>query len=404
MYAQKAKPHPETHLPKGPKPVFLRTDDIRNDDKKHSTGEEIYVALAKTLNTDNILGIQQIRRLWRIYLNSHEDRVKLISNGLFIRGASIAVYDVNPFTRSKDENLTRVTIKDVPLSVSDEVIRSKIENLKCQIQGDIYRQKLRVNGQLTNCLNGDRALYITPPSQPLPRKLLFGNNFMGRVYHTGQPEHSSAAGPVTCSRCLESGHHVSRCHNDVKCQLCKNTGHIKNECPQALRHHVAKPDASPPRQSTARGDLGDGQDSGSTQSAETANPSNRTRQTRLADFITKLVQQPSQTSDPERSEAIDLRSPMRTRSASYSAGAASASSGATYCTRSQAKTSGTPIRDDEKGAQQTEEEHDDEICSVYTNSGDEGSTLSPETPPLKAAGKTKESKKRKMKSLKKKKK
>ena len=74
------------------------------------------------------------------------------------------------------------------------------------------------------------------------------------------------------------------------------------------------------------------------------------------------------------------------------------------CTRSQAKTSGTLIRDDEKGAQQTEEEHDDEIYSVYTNSGDEGSTLSPETPPLKAAGKTKESKKRKRKSLKKKKK
>ena len=154
------------------------------------------VALAKTLNTDNILGIQQIRRLWRIYMNSHEDRVKQISNGLFIRGVSIAVYDVNPFTRSKDKNLTRVTIKDVPLSVSEKVIRSKIENLKCQIQGDIYRQKLRVNGQLTN---GDRVLYITPPSQPLPRKLSFGNNFMGRgrVSHPGQSKHSSAAGPVT---------------------------------------------------------------------------------------------------------------------------------------------------------------------------------------------------------------
>ena len=161
-------------------------------------------------------------------MNSHEDRVKQISNGIFIRGVSIAVYDVNPFTRSKDKNLTRVTIKDVPLSVSDKVIHSKIENLKCQIQGDIYRQKLRVNGQLTN---GDRVLYITPPSQPLPRKLSFGNNFMGRVSHPGQSKHSSAAGPVTCSRCLESEHHVSRCHNDVKCQLCKNTGHIKNECP-----------------------------------------------------------------------------------------------------------------------------------------------------------------------------
>lgn len=98
MYAEKSTPHPESHLPKGPKPVFIRTDGIRNEDEKPITGEEIYVSLVKVLNGDNIAGIQQIRRLWRIYLNSHTDRVELISNGLTLRGASVPVFDVNPFS------------------------------------------------------------------------------------------------------------------------------------------------------------------------------------------------------------------------------------------------------------------------------------------------------------------
>ncbi|XP_071494443.1 CUB and sushi domain-containing protein 1-like [Diadema antillarum] len=103
----------------------------------------------------------------------------------------------------------------------------------------------------------------------------------------------------------------------------------------------------------------------------------------------------------ERSEAIDLRSPSRTRSASCSAGASGTTCEASYRTRSQAKISESTPRDDEKREQQTDGECDDETCSIYTNSDNDDSTLSPETPPPKAAGKTKESKKRKMKPTKK---
>ena len=106
MYAEKATPHPEAHASHGPKPVFLRADDIRNEDKKQTTGEELYVGLVKVLNGDEILGIQQIRRLWRIYLSSHEKRVQLIANGLMLRGASVPIYDLNPFTKPRNENLT----------------------------------------------------------------------------------------------------------------------------------------------------------------------------------------------------------------------------------------------------------------------------------------------------------
>ena len=144
MYAEKATPHPEAHVSHVPKPVFLRADESRNENKTQTTGEELYVGLVKVLNGDEILGIQQIRRLWRIYLSSHEKRVQLIANGLMLRGASVPIYDLNPFTKSRNENLTRVSIKDIPLSVNDDVIRTTLQAMKCDIHGDIYRQKLRV--------------------------------------------------------------------------------------------------------------------------------------------------------------------------------------------------------------------------------------------------------------------
>ena len=81
MYAQKAVPRPDSYipnLPKGPKPVFLRSTNVRNIDEKPLAGKELYLSVANTEQKDNIVGIQQIRNLWRIYLNSHDDRVRVI--------------------------------------------------------------------------------------------------------------------------------------------------------------------------------------------------------------------------------------------------------------------------------------------------------------------------------------
>ena len=46
-----------------------------------------------------------------------ELRIKLITEGLQIRNASVLVYDKNPYLLHENENAVRVVIKDVPLSV-----------------------------------------------------------------------------------------------------------------------------------------------------------------------------------------------------------------------------------------------------------------------------------------------
>ena len=61
--------------------------------------------------------------------------------------------------------------------------------MKCTVRGEITRQQLRVGGRLTNCLNGDRIVYIDPPSKPLPRFLVIhvGSIFRTRAFHAHRP-------------------------------------------------------------------------------------------------------------------------------------------------------------------------------------------------------------------------
>ena len=237
MYSESATPKDGTFVPKGPKPVFARTKDIPQGAAPIS-GEQIYIALTKTVPNDDIMVVQRIGSLWRIYLNSHESRVRLITNGLEVRGITVPVHDTNPFTQSKNEHLTRVTVKDVPLSVGDELISQTLEKLKCRVRGEIVRQKLRVNGQLTGCLNGDRVCFIDPPTQPLPRKVTISNVFRARLFHIGQPQ-----GTSNCSKCMETGHSAFQCTNPVKCRTCLKSGHMSNTCPIPLTDELRNTDS-----------------------------------------------------------------------------------------------------------------------------------------------------------------
>lgn len=224
MYSDMATPSSDKYVPQGPKPVFIQARDAPRKDT-YITGEELYIALTRSIDRHYVTGIQRIGSLWRIYVNSHDARVRLIANGLVIRDTTIPVYDTNPFTKARNEHLTRVLIKDIPLSVGDELIKSTLEKMKCEVRGEIIRQKLRVNGELIDCLNGDRVCFIDPPSQPLQRSIVVANLFRARLFHIGQPERVTK-----CSRCLEDGHHSSQCTNDVRCKSCNKTGHISSSC------------------------------------------------------------------------------------------------------------------------------------------------------------------------------
>lgn len=208
----------------GVKPVFLKNRDV--PEGKPLLHEEIYVAIHKHLgSTKNLKGLQKIGGLWRIYFTDRADRIALISTGLNIRGVSAPIYDTNPFVNRHDPTTSlKVIVKDIPLSVNDEMIANEIEKQKCKVLSKVQRMKLRVNGLLTDCHTGDRMLFIEPPSKPLPRAMNMGG-FRARIYHEGQEK-----GPTLCSKCLTKGHHASTCVNDVVCRKCSQAGHKAAEC------------------------------------------------------------------------------------------------------------------------------------------------------------------------------
>lgn len=219
----------ESQVPNGRgKPIFLKNKDIPERNGENVYADELFKCLLHVVPSSEIKGIQRIGGLWRLYIADKNVRIKLITTGLNIRSANVCVYDSNPFQPYGSEDTLRVVVKDIPLSVHESVITDELERRKCKITGKMYYQKLRVDGNLTECLTGDRFLYIEPITQPLPRTIMFGS-FKGRIFHFGQTD--SGKTNMVCSKCLQPGHLRSTCTNDVVCRSCKQTGHIEAACP-----------------------------------------------------------------------------------------------------------------------------------------------------------------------------
>lgn len=216
-FARAAAPVADTNRGK---PVFIKHDDIKGAGRLEP--EVMFKALGTAVPYKDIAGIQKIGGLWRLYIDIQANRIKLITQGLEIRGSAVQVFDRNPFVTYDNENATRILIKDIPLSVHESIILGELENKKCKIHGPIQYQKLRVDGKLTQCMTGDRVVFVDLPNQPLPRFMRF-HTFRARVFHFGQE--NASQGPV-CSNCLQDGHHKSHCTNEKVCRVCRQVGHI----------------------------------------------------------------------------------------------------------------------------------------------------------------------------------
>ena len=86
----------------------------------------------------------------------------------------------------KQENNVRVPVKNVPLSAADDQIIRALEtsDSKCDIV-TCFRERLRIDFQLTNCKTGDRILICKPFQPPLPKSMKIGK-YWASIFHFGQ--------------------------------------------------------------------------------------------------------------------------------------------------------------------------------------------------------------------------
>ena len=85
-------------------PVFINAKDII--DFKTVKEFEICEAVLDVIQMKELLAIQRIRMVWRIYVKDNQARVKLCATTLNIRGQSVQTHSNNPYRAGIREGKT----------------------------------------------------------------------------------------------------------------------------------------------------------------------------------------------------------------------------------------------------------------------------------------------------------
>ena len=109
-------------------------------------------------------------------------------------------------------------VKNVPLSADDGQIHRALILEGCEIQG-LFRERLRVDGRLTNCETGDILIISKTLQNPIPRKLQIGK-YCALVFHSGNQNSLQITNKITKQieqtkyQCATNAYFLYDCLND----------------------------------------------------------------------------------------------------------------------------------------------------------------------------------------------
>lgn len=142
------------------KPFYFKDKEIHGiitNEANRVSDYELSVATSKVVN--DIQCIQKDRGLWRVYVKSSNSRSKLLQEGFDIRNRHISVYDTNPFsagTNEPSEQVLKITVKGVPLSVDDDEIMKMVKQFDLNFTSGLKYDNIRhpETRKMTGILNG----------------------------------------------------------------------------------------------------------------------------------------------------------------------------------------------------------------------------------------------------------
>ena len=215
------------------KPIFIKEYDIFGTTKPPKqfwlSHTEIYKAIGRVIQPQCIRGIQRIHNMWRIYLDNETDKMTILTQGIILRDKSISLHEHNP-RYPRYDNTIAVRVKNIPLSADDGQIERALTMRNIEILS-FNRDRLRVEGRLTNCETGDRLIVCKKFEKQLPRTLQIGK-YLAKIFHYGQ---STNTEHFLCNKCLQKGHTIRECHNEWTCRRCNKSGHQMLQCPEFLK-------------------------------------------------------------------------------------------------------------------------------------------------------------------------
>lgn len=207
------------------KPVYLKDGEIQFGSTRFSDFD-LSISVGNKIN--DLKCVQKDRDLWRIYVGSMESRSKLLTEGIDLRSKNVRVYDTNPYSAgisNPTENVLKITIKGVPLSVDDNEVIKMLQEFNLTLTSDLKYEKIRhpVTRKMTGILNGNRFIYTKALDEGifLPRTAICAG-LRCTIYHYGQP---STKRTPRCMNCWEENHYTKECPNNKRCKICKSEGH-----------------------------------------------------------------------------------------------------------------------------------------------------------------------------------
>ena len=102
---------------------------------------EVCTAVAKIDDSGKIKGAQNVRGTWRLYFRTRETRLNFITRKyIMLRDQLVPLYDKNPtVTRQNNpgELREKITVKDIPLSVSNVLIAEHMSEIGVILKTDV---------------------------------------------------------------------------------------------------------------------------------------------------------------------------------------------------------------------------------------------------------------------------
>ncbi|VDI34216.1 Hypothetical predicted protein [Mytilus galloprovincialis] len=192
------------------KPVFILESDIfgssKPDKNNYLTHTELFKCIDLTIPANHLNGLQ------RVIGGFGKKRIE--------------VYPRNPkYVEKESPTTVRIRIKNIPLSADDGQLIRYLQNWHLEVL-NYQRERLRIDGFVTNCQTGDRIFYVEPFRTTIPRNVKIGK-YRGLIFYKGQTNQNAE---IECTKCLQKGHKKSECTNDWKCKTCGTNGHISKDC------------------------------------------------------------------------------------------------------------------------------------------------------------------------------
>ena len=147
---------------------------------KDVTRYELCVAAEKVGGIKSITGVQYLKGIkengnrkgvmgiFRFAPKTEGARIKILSNGIYVRGRKVILNDKNP--RREDQDGIRLRIFDLPFSYDNEAIKRNLEGEGIKCTSEVRKEMLRSpSGGLTDWESGDRYVFIKKPEAPIKK-------------------------------------------------------------------------------------------------------------------------------------------------------------------------------------------------------------------------------------------